>query len=160
MIDTTIDALWQYNRETIADAVPPSYRRRRIGQPGRHRDLDMTAHITFDPVRIETGSADSEGRLAYRDGRLIGVLTRLDPELHEELGVGRHWYLEAGFGPVASANRPLPFPTLDEAKAWLAGCVGTRPPCLRDLQPPRPPRDAWARPTCREQWEGGRPGEA
>lgn len=84
----------------------------------------MFNRITLDRVLVETGSVDSEGYLAYLNGRLIGVLIQLDPELHSELRVGRHWHLEAGFGPVANATRPRPFPTLDEAKAWLAGCVG------------------------------------
>ena len=39
----------------------------------------MSTTITLDPVVIDTGSIDSEGRLAYRDGRLIGVLTLLAP---------------------------------------------------------------------------------
>lgn len=81
----------------------------------------MSAPITLDPVRIDTGSSDSEARLAFRNGRLIGVLTLLDPELHDELGVGRHWFLEAGFGRVAGEPRPPTFPDLDDACAWLAG---------------------------------------
>ncbi|MGX7704686.1 hypothetical protein [Methylobacterium sp. Gmos1] len=83
----------------------------------------MSSPITLDHVRVETGSADSEGRLAYLDGRLIGVLTLLDPDLHGELGFGRHWYLEAGFGRAAGEPRPPVFPSLDAARAWLAGRV-------------------------------------
>ncbi|MGF3022905.1 hypothetical protein ACQVP2_08755 [Methylobacterium aquaticum] len=79
----------------------------------------MSTILIVDPVRIETGSADCEGRLVYRDGRLIGVLTQLDPLLHEDLGVGRHWYLEAVFGRAAAAPQPRPFPSLDEALTWL-----------------------------------------
>ncbi len=79
----------------------------------------MSAQITFDPVRVETGSTDCEGRLAYRDGCLIGVLTLLDPDLHGELGLGRRWYLEAGFGWFAGVPHPPTFPSLDEAGTWL-----------------------------------------
>ncbi|WP_204165429.1 hypothetical protein [Methylobacterium sp. 17Sr1-1] len=124
----------------------------------------MSTCITLDHVLVDTGSVDNEGYLAYLDGRLIAVLIQLDPELHGDLRVGRHWYLEAGFGPIANATRPLPFPTLDDAKAWLAGCVGVHPPCLppclRDVPAPRPPRSAWTRPTCGDRREGGRPEEA
>ncbi|TGD96399.1 hypothetical protein [Methylobacterium nonmethylotrophicum] len=94
----------------------------------------MSARITLDPVRVDTGSADTEGRLAYRDGRLIGVLTQLDPELHGELGVGRHWYLEAGFGYVAGGPRPPIFPTLDQARAWLDSRMAeVAPPCATTM---------------------------
>jgi hypothetical protein len=102
----------------------------------------MDAQIILDSVRIDTGSADCDGRLAYRAGRLIAILTQLDPDLHEELGVGRHWFLEVGFGPAASAPRPLTFPTLDEARAWLAGCVDVPAPCLRDVPSLRRPHEA------------------
>ncbi|SFU53067.1 hypothetical protein SAMN02799631_01026 [Methylobacterium sp. 174MFSha1.1] len=120
----------------------------------------MSTYITLDHVLVDTGSVDSEGYLAYSGGRLIAVLTQLDPELHGDLRVGRHWYLEAGFGPVAKATRPLPFPTLDEAKTWLAACVGVHPPCLRDVPAPRPPRDVWARLIYGDRREGGCPEEA
>ncbi|GJD63134.1 hypothetical protein [Methylobacterium frigidaeris] len=90
----------------------------------------MSARITLDHVLVDTGSADSEGRLAYLDGRLIGVLTRLDPDLHRELSFGRHWYLEAGFGRIASEPRPPVFPSLDAARAWLDGrTAGSTPGC-------------------------------
>jgi hypothetical protein len=99
----------------------------------------MSAHITLDPVLVDTGSADSEGCLAYRDGRLIGVLTRLDPDLHGDLGVGRHWFLEAGFGRVAGEPRPPTFPTLDAACAWLDGRTAeARLPCAASVREVRP----------------------
>lgn len=79
----------------------------------------MSATITLAPILVETGSTDSEGRLAYRDGRLVGVLIQLDPDLHGELGVGLHWFLEAGFGRAADEPRPPTFPTLDAARLWL-----------------------------------------
>ncbi|BCM86012.1 hypothetical protein mvi_44730 [Methylobacterium indicum] len=106
------------------------YRRGRTGDPVVIAIPDMASRITLDPVRIDTGSTDSEGRLAYRDGHLIGVLTLLDPDLHEELGVGRHWFLEAGFGRIADEPRPPAFPTLDAARAWLADRItGLSQPC-------------------------------
>ncbi len=90
----------------------------------------MNATIILDPVRVDTGSADRDGLLAYRNGALIGVLTHLDPDLHEEEGVGRHWFLEAGFGRVAEAPRPRPFRSLDEARSWLRQhAAGVTPRC-------------------------------
>ncbi|WP_053080188.1 hypothetical protein [Methylobacterium variabile] len=99
----------------------------------------MSTRITLDHVLVDTGSADCEGCLAYRDGRLIGVLTQLDPDLHGDLGVGRHWFLEAGFGPVAAEPRPPTFLTLDEACAWLDGrTAGAGPRCPASDQPVTP----------------------
>ncbi|WP_208642212.1 hypothetical protein [Methylobacterium terrae] len=97
----------------------------------------MPAAITLTPVVIDTGSIDSEGRLAFRDGRLIGVLTLLDPDLYDELGVGRHWFLEAGFGRVAGEPRPPTFPTLDAARAWLDDRTSrVRPHCAAEARSP------------------------
>ncbi len=119
------------------------YRRGRTGDPVVTAIPDMSSRIIFDPIRIDTGSSDSEGRLAYRDGRLIGVLTLLDPELHGELGVGRHWFLEAGFGPTSGEPRPPAFPTLDAARAWLAD-RSARSPCRAARAPEATPRCAAA----------------
>lgn len=94
----------------------------------------MSVSITLDPILVDTGSIDSEGRLAYRDGRLIGVLTLLDAELHGELGVGLHWFLEAGFGRVADDPRPPTFPTLDAARRWLdVRTAPVTPHCAADI---------------------------
>jgi hypothetical protein len=81
----------------------------------------MSNRITLDHVLVDTGSVDSNGYLAYLDGCLIGVLIQLEPELHGEMGLGRHWYLEAGFGRVAGEPRPPVFPDLDAACIWLDG---------------------------------------
>ncbi|MFH6783154.1 MULTISPECIES: hypothetical protein [Methylobacterium] len=97
----------------------------------------MSVPSTLAPVRIETGGFDSEGRLAFRDGRLIGVLTLLDPELYDELGLGRHWFLEAAFGRVVDEPRPPAFPTLDAACAWLDDRTArVRPHCAVGARSP------------------------
>ncbi|MCF4126480.1 hypothetical protein [Methylobacterium sp. SyP6R] len=99
----------------------------------------MNATIILDPVRVDTGSADRDGLLAYRNGALIGVLTHLDPDLHEEEGVGRHWFLEAGFGRVAEAPRPRPFRSLDEARSWLRQhAAGVTPRCAAAILQVKP----------------------
>ncbi|KMO43892.1 hypothetical protein VQ03_06095 [Methylobacterium tarhaniae] len=101
----------------------------------------MSAPITLAPIRIETGGIDSEGRLAFRDGCLIGVLTLLDADAYDELGVGRHWFLEAGFGRAAAEPRPPTFPTLDAARTWLDDRTSrVRPRCAAAG---RSPSDGW-----------------
>ncbi|GJD51926.1 hypothetical protein OPKNFCMD_4685 [Methylobacterium crusticola] len=81
----------------------------------------MSARIELNRVRIHTGSPDSTGCLAFVDGDLIGVLTYLEPDLHEEAGLARHWFLEVGFGRVGRGPKPPAFSTLDDARTWLAG---------------------------------------
>ena len=73
------------------------------------------ATITLQPVRVRTGSKDTEGRLALVDGELVAVFVRLDDPMHEE-DQGR-WFLEAGFGPCSREAPPL-FAGLAEAEGW------------------------------------------
>lgn len=68
--------------------------------------------ITFQPVRVRTGSNDNEGRLAFVQGELVAVLVRLEDEAHGEAR-GR-WFVEASFGALQHAL-PDQFGTLDEA---------------------------------------------
>lgn len=76
-------------------------------------------------MKVATGSADEEGRLAFHDGRLIAVLVRLDDADH---GAERgQWSLEAGFDGVDSAAPPL-FPTLAEAGSWIEAQIGGAAP--------------------------------
>ncbi|HEV7251960.1 MAG TPA: hypothetical protein VGN97_02515 [Mesorhizobium sp.] len=71
-------------------------------------------NIELQPIRVRTGSKDTEGRLAFLDGELAAVLVRLDDEMHgSDLG---KWFVEALFGPQRRAN---PFETLADAEAWL-----------------------------------------
>ncbi|MFC7051218.1 hypothetical protein ACFQI3_00780 [Hansschlegelia quercus] len=72
--------------------------------------------MEFQPIRLATGSADEEGRLALHHGKLIAVLVRLDDPSHgTSLG---QWSLEAGFNGVDSVEPPL-FADLQEAERWL-----------------------------------------
>ncbi len=74
--------------------------------------------IKFEPIRIDTASDDEEGRLIMVGGRLAGVLVRLDGA--EQAPLHGFWFLEAGFGSLASL-KPEPFPSLDDARHWVAG---------------------------------------
>jgi hypothetical protein len=78
----------------------------------------MTSKLTLRPIRINTGSADTEGRLVLAAGSLVAILVRLDGPEH---GLLRgHWLLEAGFGPCTTVRQDL-FASLDDAKAWIIG---------------------------------------
>lgn len=50
--------------------------------------------ITFEPVTLDGDIYDSEGVLAFRNGHLLAVLTRLS-DLHGDLS--GQWYMEAMF---------------------------------------------------------------
>jgi hypothetical protein len=72
------------------------------------------------PIRVDTGSADEEGRLVLAGGRLVAVLLRLEDNIHgDDCGA---WFLEAGFGDLAGENRL--FPTLEDAAEWLRQRLG------------------------------------
>jgi len=72
--------------------------------------------IEFKPVKVETGSADEDGRLVLHDGRLIAVLVMLeDPDHGPAVG---QWSLEAGFNGIDSPKPPL-FANLAAAERWL-----------------------------------------
>ncbi len=72
--------------------------------------------ITLQPIRVRTGSQDTEGRLALADSELIAVFVRLDDEIHGE-DQGR-WFLETAYGSLQRAMPPL-FDSLAEAEDWL-----------------------------------------
>ena len=78
------------------------------------------AEITLQPVQIDTLSADSEGRLAFADGKLVAVLVRLSEELHSADGKAGQWCLEAGFGPCAVDVLSVRFDSLEIARDWVA----------------------------------------
>jgi hypothetical protein len=73
------------------------------------------------PIRVDTGSADEDGRLVLASGRLVGVLLRLADESHGESRGA--WFLEAGFGDLAGEN-PI-FSTLERATEWLRDRLST-----------------------------------
>ncbi len=77
----------------------------------------MASNLTLQPILIETGSDDTDGRLVLRDGHLVAVLVRLDGPEHGDLQ--GFWHLEAGFGPCD--QKADAFHSLNEAQRWI-GC--------------------------------------
>ncbi|MCJ2038802.1 hypothetical protein MKK55_07510 [Methylobacterium sp. J-059] len=74
--------------------------------------------LVLQPIMVDTGSPDREGRLVLADGLLIAVLVRLDTPEHE---VGPGWFVEAAFGRLFGVSAPI-FATLEEATRWLRQC--------------------------------------
>jgi hypothetical protein len=73
----------------------------------------MNLHL--QPVRVATGSRDTESHLVFVDGFLVAVLVQLSDEHEGEAG---RWFLEAAFGRVNDPHAPT-FASLDEAQAWI-----------------------------------------
>jgi hypothetical protein len=71
--------------------------------------------IEFKPVKLDSGDHDNDAVLAFRDGRLMAVLTCLS-DLHGEFQ--GQWFLEANFSapPAPTSHK---FVDLDDAEAWL-----------------------------------------
>lgn len=70
--------------------------------------------LTLQLVLVDSGE-EGEGRLVFRDGRLVAVLVRLS-ELHgDQAGC---WFLEKGFGLLDGPQHPS-FADLDAATAWI-----------------------------------------
>ena len=72
--------------------------------------------LQLQPVRVATGSRDTESQLVFSDGFLVAVLVQLSDEHADTAG---RWFLEAGFGRVDAPHAPT-FADLDEAQAWIA----------------------------------------
>ncbi|TNC16129.1 hypothetical protein FF100_02390 [Methylobacterium terricola] len=89
--------------------------------------------LTLQPVRVRTGSEDERGLLVFADGTLAAVLVCLSDVHGDDAGL---WFLEAGFGPLASPQ-PGKFADLDAAQAWIARRLA--PGATASLSPRRPP---------------------
>lgn len=76
--------------------------------------------LTYEPVTLDASHGDVEGRLVYRDGRLLAIATRLS-EAHGE-AAGR-WFVEVVFNDEAEPLHDT-FDSLAEVEARLA--VGAR----------------------------------
>jgi hypothetical protein len=74
------------------------------------------AKLSLHPIRVNTGSSDTEGRLVLADAHLVAVLVRLDGEEHGS--VRGSWLLEAGFGPCHATPQDA-FRTLTDAGRWI-----------------------------------------
>lgn len=79
--------------------------------------------LRLQPVQIATGSNDSEGQLVFREGFLVAVLVHLSDDHEDDAG---KWYLEVGFGQLATAHSPT-FPDLDEAQDWIRQRLAGQP---------------------------------
>ena len=90
--------------------------------------------MTFilEPVQIQTGSADEEGRLVFADGWLVAVLVRLSAQHGSLAG---HWYYEHGFGPFNGPTHPI-FATLEAAQDWMHQRQGRQSRPTPDAPPP------------------------
>lgn len=85
------------------------------------------AGLTLCRVRVETGSADEDGRLVFHDGRLVAVLVLLS-EQHGDMA-GR-WFFECGFGRLNDSPSEGWHPDFDDlgaAREWIARRLGVGP---------------------------------
>lgn len=79
----------------------------------------LPRQVEFRPIPISSHFGDADGRLVLIDDTLFAVLSRLDASHYEESLRGR-WFLEAGFGRLAT-NTPPTSVSLDEAADWVIG---------------------------------------
>ncbi|OAS26456.1 hypothetical protein [Methylobacterium platani] len=89
--------------------------------------------LTLQPVRVRTGSEDEQGLLVFADGALAAVLVCLSDTHGDDAGL---WFLEAGFGPLASPQ-PGKFADLDAVQDWIAARLAAGVTPGRSLR--RPP---------------------
>lgn len=80
--------------------------------------------IDFHPIAIDTGTADREGCLALVNDHLVAVLTRLDPEMHQDTGCAGHWHVEAAFSTAVRVPKDSTFANLEQYRAWLTARYG------------------------------------
>ena len=71
--------------------------------------------LVLQPIEVDTGSPDREGRLVLANGLLIAVLVRLDTPDHAQRG---GWFVEATFGRLQGLFPPT-FDSLEAATRWL-----------------------------------------
>jgi hypothetical protein len=72
-------------------------------------------NLRLQPVRVRTGSSDTEGLRVFTGEYLVAVLVQLSEEHGEQTGF---WFLEAGFDGAEDLTRPT-FKSLEEAQAWI-----------------------------------------
>ena len=71
--------------------------------------------VVLTPIKVDTASPDSDGRLVMANGMLVAILIHLDAPDHENMG---SWFLEAGFGRLQRLRSPT-FDTLEQATRWV-----------------------------------------
>ncbi len=72
--------------------------------------------LRLQPVRVATGSHDTESQLVFSEGFLVAILVQLSDDHEDMAGM---WVLEAGFGSVEHPCPPT-FANLDAAQVWIA----------------------------------------
>jgi hypothetical protein len=72
--------------------------------------------VTWEPIRVETGTAEEDGRLVLVNGKLVCVVVRLSDD-HLMPDVQGKWFVEAGFGPLFEQYTVLP--TFEAVEAWV-----------------------------------------
>jgi len=77
--------------------------------------------ISFLATTVSVEGGSREGRSAYADGKLVGILIPVTAEEAADGGPGG-WYLEAGFGHCGApmATTPPVFADLGQAAAWFS----------------------------------------
>lgn len=73
--------------------------------------------VALSPSRVNTGTSDEDGFLIYANGKLTGILVRLDDNCHEPEMRAR-WFLEAAFGPLSTTGA-VHFKDPAEAAEWV-----------------------------------------
>ena len=79
--------------------------------------------VTWQPIRVETGTSEEDGRLLLADGKLVAVLVRLSDE-YPQTELHGQWFVEAGFGPMLQRHEI--FSTFEDAVAWIRQTVEYR----------------------------------
>jgi hypothetical protein len=76
------------------------------------------SEIEFTPTLVSLDGGQCEARLAFSEGALVAVFTRV-PEGGAEC---EGWFREAGFGPCGDLFTvpPAIFATLDQARDWIS----------------------------------------
>ena len=72
--------------------------------------------LSFEPVTLDASHDDVEGRLVYREGRLLAIATRLGASHGEAAG---RWFVEVLFNDEAEPLHGT-FASLAEMEARLA----------------------------------------
>jgi two-component system, response regulator PdtaR len=79
--------------------------------------------MTYQRIRVETGSADEEGLLVLRNNKLVAVLVQVSDEI-DDPDLRNKWLVEAGFGPcLGRGHSPGVFDSLAAAAAWVQQTV-------------------------------------
>ncbi|MGK2911322.1 MAG: hypothetical protein ACSLE1_16200 [Sphingobium sp.] len=71
--------------------------------------------IEFKPVTLDSGDYDNEAMLAFRDGKLLAILTCLSALHGDKEG---QWFLETKFADPPEPTSRI-FMDLHDAEAWL-----------------------------------------